>query len=203
MNENNILATILAGGKSIRFGSDKSIAKLGEKTLLEHTILKIRKKYSEILIISNNKFLQVDEEKINVVEDCIPGQLGPLVGVLTAMQWVEKNKKKYDWIATFPCDTPFFDDEIFENLEEKSNSKSSELFFFKCNEKRHNIFGLWSMKLKNILEHDIKQNHRKVEDWANKIGLETIEIDKKKNDSFLNINTKEDFEKAKHKIIDF
>ena len=41
MIENNILGIILAGGKSSRFGEDKSIAKLGDKTLLDHTINKI------------------------------------------------------------------------------------------------------------------------------------------------------------------
>ena len=34
MSENNILGVILAGGKSKRFGEDKTIAKLGNKTLL-------------------------------------------------------------------------------------------------------------------------------------------------------------------------
>ncbi len=41
MIENNIIGTILAGGKSSRFGEDKSNIKLGNKTLLEHTIDKI------------------------------------------------------------------------------------------------------------------------------------------------------------------
>ena len=55
MIENNILGIILAGGKSSRFGEDKSIAKLGDKTLLDHTINKIEKEFTEILVISNNK----------------------------------------------------------------------------------------------------------------------------------------------------
>ena len=38
MNENNILGVILAGGKSRRFGEDKSKIKLGNKTLLDKTI---------------------------------------------------------------------------------------------------------------------------------------------------------------------
>ena len=33
MNENNILAVILAGGKSKRFGQDKNQIKLGVKTI--------------------------------------------------------------------------------------------------------------------------------------------------------------------------
>ena len=200
MVENNILATILAGGKSSRFGTDKSSTKLGDKSLLEHTIIKVKKNFSEILIVSNNSSININEKNINIIGDCFPGQLGPLVGVLSAMKWVKKNKKKYNWIATFPCDTPFFDDEIFYYLEKKSIEKSMKLFFFKSGEKRHNIFGLWSIELIDILEKDINQDYRKVETWANKIGLELIEINQKKDDNFLNINTKEDFEKAKIKL---
>ena len=75
-----------------------------------------------------------------------------------------------------------------------------KLFFFKSGEKRHNIFGLWSIELLNILEEDINNNYRKVELWADKIGFEIININNTKFDSFLNINTKEDFEKAKKNL---
>ena len=40
MEDNNILAVVLAGGKSKRFGEDKNQAKLGDKTLLEHVLSK-------------------------------------------------------------------------------------------------------------------------------------------------------------------
>ena len=53
MIENNIIGIILAGGKSSRFGEDKSNIRLGNKTLLDHTINKIEKEFNEILIISN------------------------------------------------------------------------------------------------------------------------------------------------------
>ena len=72
------------------------------------------------------------------------------------------------------------------------------LYFVKSNNKRHNIFGLWSTNLLETLEKDlIKNDFRKVQEWANKIGLKTIDIEKKKIDPFFNINTKEDFEEAK------
>ena len=51
MGENNILATILAGGKSRRFGTDKSLAKLGNKSLIDHTVSKIEPKLSPIPVI--------------------------------------------------------------------------------------------------------------------------------------------------------
>ena len=200
MNENNIIAAILAGGKSRRFGVDKSTTKLGNKTLIEHTISKIEKKFSEILIISNNQEIKVDKKNVFVLKDCIQGQLGPLIGVLSAMKWVETNNKKYDWVATFPCDTPFFDISIIDEIKRFSKKNNKKLYFLKSGEKRHNVFGLWSIQLKDILEEDINNNFRKVEEWANKIGLETININNKKFDSFLNINTKEDLEEAKKNL---
>ena len=200
MIENNILGIILAGGKSSRFGEDKSTAKLGNKTLLDHTVNKIENEFNEILVISNNKEFNFKNNKIHVIEDCMDGQLGPLVGILTAMKWVIKNKKNYKWIASFPCDTPFFDIKLISELKIKVKETSKKLIFLNSNKKRHNIFGLWSMDLIEILEKDIKNSFRKVELWADKIGYENININEEKFDRFLNINTKKDLEKAKENL---
>ena len=81
MSENNILGVILAGGKSKRFGNDKTIAKLGNKTLLDHTIEKIEKNFNEILIVSNIEKIDIKKKNIFSTKDLIEGYLGPLVGV--------------------------------------------------------------------------------------------------------------------------
>ena len=200
MIENNILGIILAGGKSSRFGEDKSTVKLGNKTLLDHIVNKIENEFNEILVISNNKELSFQNKKIQVIEDCIKGQLGPLVGILTAMKWVKENKKDYRWVASFPCDTPFFDINLTNKLKLKTNNTSKKLIFLNSEKKRHNIFGAWSIDLAEILENDLKKNFRKVEIWADKIGYESINVNIEKFDKFLNINTKKDFEKAKKNI---
>tara|TARA_B110000014_G_scaffold244955_1_gene216541 strand:+ start:76 stop:687 length:612 start_codon:yes stop_codon:yes gene_type:complete len=200
MSENNILGVVLAGGKSKRFGEDKSKVKLNGKTLLEHTLDKIKSKFNKIIIVSNNKILK-DYITIN---DYIDGQLGPLIGVLSAMKWVTKNNYSYNWIATFPCDTPFFNISLIDKFIEASKQNDSLLYFVKSEKKRHNIFGLWSLKLIETLEKDIvENNHRKVEKWANTIGVKTISIDFKEIDPFFNINTKEDLAEAKNILIKY
>ncbi len=200
MIENNIIGIILAGGKSSRFGEDKSNIRLGNKTLLDHTIDKIEKEFNEVLIISNNKNYNFKNKKIYIVKDCVEGQLGPLAGILTAMKWVNENKKNYKWIASFPCDTPFFDNKLISKLKLKTKETSKKLIFLNSDKKRHNIFGLWSMDSIETLEKDIKNGFRKVEIWADKVGYESININTEKFDRFLNINTKEDLEKAKKNI---
>ena len=197
MNDNNILAVVLAGGQSKRFGEDKNQAKLGNITLLEHVLAKITKKFEKILIVSNQNLNIKTLNSITIVPDCIQGNLGPLVGVLTAMKWIKKNNKQYQWIATFPSDTPFFDTSIIEKYKSRINLNESLLYFARSNQKRHNIFGLWSVKLMDTLENDlINNNFRKVEEWADKIGVETINVKIDKFDPFLNINTKTDLKEA-------
>jgi molybdopterin-guanine dinucleotide biosynthesis protein A len=197
MKDNNILGVVLAGGKSSRFGEDKNHIKLGNKTLLEHVLYKINNKFPETLIVSNRPLKIQITKKITIIEDCFEN-LGPLVGVLSSMKWIKENKKTFKWIATFPSDTPFFETSIIEEYKKKITTNESSLYFVKSNNKRHNIFGLWSIDLLQTLENDIvKNNFRKVEDWANKIGVKTINVEIKEFDPFFNINTKEDFEIAK------
>ena len=201
MIENNILGVILAGGKSSRFEGNKADAHLGDKTLLEHTISKVEKNFLEVLIVSNNESIKINKKNVFLVKDFIKGQLGPLIGILSAMKWIEQYNKKYKWIATFPCDTPFFDDSIIEKLKNCSISNDHLLFFLNSRKKRHNIFGLWSLKLIDILEEDIRSNNfRKVELWADKIGVQKIEVNTEGFDKFLNINTLDDLEDAKKNL---
>ena len=201
MDYNNILPVVLAGGKSKRFGEDKSQVQLGDKILIDHILTEIKDDFKEILIVVNSPIKHLSSNKITEISD-YQKNLGPLGGVLSAMKWIKSNNKKYEWIATFPSDTPFFRKNILNNFYNKINEKESELFFMKSNEKRHNIFGLWSLDLIDQLEKDLENGSRKVEKWANNIGVKTINMPFEKDDPFFNINTKEDLEKAKKIIND-
>ncbi len=200
MDHNNILAVVLAGGKSKRFGRDKSQVKLGHKILINYILGEIVDIYNEILIVTNEPISFLDSKKISLTED-IKKDLGPLGGVHSAMKWVIENKKKYEWISTFPTDTPFFKKEHLSEFYRNINMYESDLFFIKSKNTRHNIFGLWSIKLFDKLEVALDKGDRKVELWANEIGVKTIDFDfKNNNDPFFNINTEEDLEKAKIKL---
>ena len=146
MDHNNILGTVLAGGKSQRFGEDKSQVKLAGKLLIDHMLTEIIDEFKELLIVSNNKINFHNSEKISIIEDFEKG-LGPLGGVLSAMKWIKDQKKDYEWISTFPSDTPFFTNKELEIFYENIDIKKSKLFFIKNKETRHNIFGLWSLDL--------------------------------------------------------
>ena len=195
MDHNNILGTVLAGGKSQRFGEDKSQVTLANKLLIDYVLSEIIDQFKEVLIVSNNSINFQSSEKITKIEDYKKG-LGPLCGVLTAMKWIKANKRDYQWIATFPVDTPFFKRKILKDFIQNINFNESDLFFIKSNNTRHNIFGLWSINLLDKLEKDLNNGERKVELWANNTGVKIINMEFSNNDPFFNINTKEDLEKA-------
>ena len=195
MDHNNILGVVLAGGKSQRFGEDKSQVKLGDKLLIDYILSEIIDEFNEVLVVSNSLINFKESEKISLIKD-FKKDLGPLGGVLTAMKWVKDNNKDYQWISTFPVDTPFFKNEILKDFLKRINIEEGKLFFINSNDTRHNIFGLWSLDLMDKLEEDLDKGERKVEVWANSIGVKNINMKFENKDPFFNINTKEDLKKA-------
>ena len=130
MDHNNILGTVLAGGKSQRFGEDKSQVKLGDKLLIDYILSEIIDEFNEVLVVSNNLIDFKQSEKISLIKD-FKKDLGPLGGVLTAMKWVKDNNKDYQWISTFPVDTPFFKNQILKDFFKKINMRRRQTFFYK------------------------------------------------------------------------
>ena len=198
MSEDNILGAILAGGQSKRMGKDKLFLELNNKKLIEHTIDKVKKYFKKVIIITNQENEFFSKNNLITVKDCIEGQLGPLVGILTAMKWAKENLNKCSWIATFPCDTPFFPDSIIKSFIEESEKKESLILCASSHGRKHNIFGLWSLDLYDKLKDDlINKKVRKVQDWTEKNKIKNLEFTFKDYDPFFNINTEEDLAVAK------
>ena len=198
MSEHNILGAILAGGQSKRMGKDKLFLEFNNKKLIEHTIDKVKKYLKKVIIITNQDNEFFSKNNLITVKDCIEGQLGPLVGILTAMKWAKENLSKCSWIATFPCDTPFFPESIIKSFIEESEKKESLILCASSHGRKHNIFGLWSLDLYDKLKDDlINKKVRKVQDWTEKNKIKNLEFKFKDYDPFFNINTEEDLEFAK------
>ena len=64
MDHNKILGVVLAGGKSQRFGKDKSQAQLQGKILIDYILSEIIDEFNEILIITNNSISFMSSDKI-------------------------------------------------------------------------------------------------------------------------------------------
>ncbi len=198
MSEDNILAAILAGGQSKRMGKDKLFLELNNKKLIEHTIDKVKKYLKEVIIVTSQENEFFSKNNLITVKDCIKGQLGPLVGILTAMKWAKENLTNCSWIATFPCDTPFFPESIIKDFIKESKKRESLILCASSHGRKHNIFGLWSLDLYDKLRDDlINSKIRKVQDWTEKNKIKNLEFKFKDYDPFFNINTLDDLKFAK------
>jgi molybdenum cofactor guanylyltransferase len=99
----NVVGSILAGGRSRRFGRPKSFAKYNEKYFIEYSINALKQNTDRIVIVSHPSLTtSMSSIGIDTLED-IPAYQGkgPLVGILSVME-----AEDAEWYAVLPCDTP-------------------------------------------------------------------------------------------------
>lgn len=102
-------ACIIAGGKSGRFGNDKSVFVHEGRPLISHVLDVIKSVFDEVVIIAN------DSEKfsflgLDVIPDIIPG-LGPIGGIYTALEKINCPR-----VFILPCDMPFLNTEFIRYM---------------------------------------------------------------------------------------
>ena len=68
MDHNKILGVVLAGGRSQRFGQDKSQVKLKQKILIDYILSEIIDEFKEILIVANKPIDFMKSEKISTIK---------------------------------------------------------------------------------------------------------------------------------------
>ena len=69
MKHNNILPVVLAGGKSKRFGEDKSQTQLGSKILIDYILSEIINDFNEVIIVANDPIKHLSSDKITKIKD--------------------------------------------------------------------------------------------------------------------------------------
>jgi molybdopterin-guanine dinucleotide biosynthesis protein A len=98
-------AIILAGGYSKRFGKDKGLLELGGKPLILHVLESVYELDEVIVVVNSHQKKTVFEDilidRAEVLIDEYPIQ-SPLIGALTGFKSV---KSKYSLLLS--CDTPF------------------------------------------------------------------------------------------------
>lgn len=108
----DLTAAILAGGKSLRFGSPKYQARFRSATLLD-TIIEIARDISlDIIVISGRNSISL-QKNIPVYHDIQP-DCGPLGGIYTALLYAENPS-----VAILPCDMPLMNPAIYKILRKE------------------------------------------------------------------------------------
>lgn len=199
-----IVGIILAGGQSRRFGGgDKFLKKLNGKLLIDHVVDRLQLQTSELIINSNSDPILFKTQDLPVVPDSIQGFAGPLAGVLTGMEWVQKNKPEHQWIASFPSDSPFIPLNCVKKLQLCALKEKADIVCAASGGRTHPVCAIWRVSLaRNLREAMLNEGIRRIDVWTSRHQLSSVNFPHEPYDSFFNINRPEDLARAKE-IIQF
>ena len=188
-----IPGVILAGGRSRRLGGgDKCLLPLGDATILAHVITALRPQTSKLLINSNSEAAVFEHTGLETRADILPGRLGPLAGIHTAMLWAREIGA--DAVLTVPADTPFLPPDLTARLN--AAREASQAVIAASDGELHPVIGIWPSALAEQLEDHLANGTYRVRTWLGQISFKTVEFGTGAIDPFWNINTPDDLQFA-------
>ena len=195
----NITGIILSGGKSSRMGENKSLMKIGDRTVIEHTLLLMQSLFSEVIMITNTpdeyQFLNVP-----LFED-IYKYAGPLAGIHSGLL---NSKTEENFIIS--CDIPLITSEIIEYII--NYNTHHPITVCRADGYIQQLAGKYSKSLipkidallkieEETRDSNQKKRKCKVHSLLNLVGAEIIEakeLDFYREGIFLNMNRQEDYQ---------
>jgi molybdopterin-guanine dinucleotide biosynthesis protein A len=180
----DLSVAILAGGKSVRFGSSKIYANLRGKSFLQHCI-------DNSLIISNSVYIisgkkaHIADNQIKSFQDFIPDK-GPLGGIYTALEIAQT-----PLIAIMPCDMPFLKSIIYQNLYHNLVKQRPIAAVFR--QRIQPLVSIWPKSISQKLKNYLSTNQTQVYKVLQKLNVQKFHISAEA-EIFLNINTRKDYQ---------
>ncbi|RZL59750.1 MAG: amino acid ABC transporter substrate-binding protein [Sphingomonas sp.] len=144
-----MLAAILAGGRSSRFGRDKAAALFDDRPLLDHMRDLGEQRADAVVVVGRD----------GGVPD-LPGPgLGPLGGIAGALAYAAA--QGFETVLTLPCDMPRLPAALLDALLRRAPSVCSDA----------PVIGHWPAALApDLLAHLARSERRSVIGWARAIG---------------------------------
>jgi len=194
----DIAGVLLAGGQSRRFGGgDKCLQVLGGKTLLERVARNAMPQVGSLILNANGDTDRFPNLGMPVLKDTIDGFVGPLGGVLSAVDFVAKHVPQARWVATFATDAPFVPINWVSRVMGAITREDARMGTAASNGRTHPVFGVWPVDLRFELRKAVEEEEiRKVDAWTSRYKLATVNFEAGDVDPFFNINTPDDLTEA-------
>jgi molybdopterin-guanine dinucleotide biosynthesis protein A len=191
-------AMILAGGLSRRMGGgDKGLLRLGDRSILDHVIDRIRPQVSALALNANGDAVRFAAFGLPVVADSVPGFAGPLAGILAALSWAPAIAPQATHVLTVPADTPFLPRDLAARLR-AALINSGDSVVAARHGRRHPVVGLWPVTWRAPLEAAVRtEGLRKAEAWMKRMNARAVDFDGGAADPFFNVNTPDDLAVAR------
>lgn len=189
---------ILAGGQATRMGGgDKSLRRIGGRTILDHVIERLAAQCAPLALNANGDPARFAALGLPVLADSAAGHPGPLAGVLAGLDWAAGQGLSH--IVTVAADTPFFPRDLVMRLRAAGGAQGFALAASPDETgrlMRHPTFGLWPVALREDLRAALSDGLRKIVLWTDRHGAGTAEFGADPVDPFFNINTPDNLAEA-------
>jgi molybdopterin-guanine dinucleotide biosynthesis protein A len=206
---NNITGFILAGGKSLRMGTNKSLLMIGGLTVIEREVNLMKDLFQEVILITNQS---EDFSFLNLpMQEDIHKNTGPLAGIHSALVHTKTDKN-----FIISCDMPLMTEGVMKYLIEYPTDKL--ITIAKADNFVQQLCGVYSQSLISFIENIIEKNdterdernpdQRKrgcsVLELVKKVPAEIIDIEKEYKDyhpgTFYNMNRPEEYNYIKNML---
>ena len=180
---------ILAGGKSSRFGSNKALAKLEGKPLIQHSCGVLERLFSNNLLITNtpNNYTFLGwPTAIDIYTDS-----GPLAGIHAAMCAIDT-----PLLFVAGCDMPFLDQKLIGYLH--SLATNFDAVIPNTAMGLEPLYAIYRSDIAEIIAENLSRGIFKVSEVLPGLNIREVSQDEITEasatglDSFRNINTRED-----------
>ncbi len=197
------VAVLLAGGRGSRMavdgkGADKPLRLLAGRPLLDHAIARIAPQVAAMAISANGDPGRFAAWNLEVMADGMPGQPGPLAGILAGMRWAAA--RGAEDVLSVAADTPFLPLDLVARLDTVRRATGAAIACAASGGRVHPAIALWPAALADALERDLRAGTRKVEAWAARFGLASAAFATEPVDPFFNVNRPEDLTEAEQLI---
>jgi molybdenum cofactor guanylyltransferase len=192
MDTGDITGVILAGGRGSRMGGvDKGLQNFNGMPLALHTLMRLRTQVGEVMINANRNLGAYESFGVPVWPDVLSDYAGPLAGFLTALERCET-----PWLATVPCDTPLFPEDLVARLAQAAQQQDAEIAMAAAREedgelRTQPVFCLLRVELLESLVRFTHGGGRKIDAWTAGHKTVIVPFDQPGDDprAFFNANT--------------
>lgn len=165
-----LLGVVLAGGQSRRFGSDKALALLDGRPLIEHALAALAG--CDALVVSGR-----DWPGVTALPDRPAADLGPLGGLNAALHHAAA--QGFTHVASLPVDCPALPADWRSLLGNGPAHAAGQP-----------LIGVWPETLAGGLQAFVAGGGRRVRDWVNETGARAVDLG-----PLSNLNQAEDLER--------
>lgn len=192
----DIVGVIIAGGQARRMGGgDKCLLPLGHGVVLDHIIARLRPQVATLALNANGATERFAGFGVPVFADSLGGDIGPLSGILAALEWAAATYPRSRYVLTVAGDTPFFPLDLGARLSAVAERDRADIALATADGHDEPLFALWSTALAEDLRDAIAAGTRKIMHWAERYRLARVAFAEGEA-AFFNINTPDDLAAA-------